>query len=74
MLWAGRGLVRVPRKPVLAKARKQERKRGEIMTDYEIFAVRYASLERQRSENFIQRDAHDGPMAMDFFVWLLRSA
>jgi glyoxylase-like metal-dependent hydrolase (beta-lactamase superfamily II) len=64
----------VPRKPVLAKARKQESKRGEIMTDYEIFAVRYASLERQRSENFIQRDAHDGPMPMDFFVWLLRSA
>jgi len=41
---------------------------------YEVYAIRYASLARQRSENFIQRDPHDGPMPMDFFVWLLRSA
>jgi glyoxylase-like metal-dependent hydrolase (beta-lactamase superfamily II) len=44
------------------------------VTSYEIYAVRYASLvERRRSENFIQRDAHDGPMPLDFFVWLLKS-
>ena len=41
--------------------------------EYEIYAIRYATLERQRSENFIQRDPHDGPMPLDFFVWLLRS-
>ena len=43
------------------------------MTNYEIFAIRYAWHDRMRSENFIQRDAHDGPMPLDFFVWLLRS-
>ncbi|MDO8597678.1 MAG: N-acyl homoserine lactonase family protein, partial [Sulfuricaulis sp.] len=41
---------------------------------YEVYAIRYASLERRRNENFIQHDPHDGPMPMDFFVWLLRSA
>jgi glyoxylase-like metal-dependent hydrolase (beta-lactamase superfamily II) len=39
---------------------------------YEVFALRYASMERTRSANFIFRDAHDGPMPMSFFVWLLK--
>lgn len=43
------------------------------MINYEIYAMRYASVERQRSENFIQRDAHDGPMPLDFYVWVLKS-
>ncbi|HXK21410.1 MAG TPA: N-acyl homoserine lactonase family protein [Myxococcota bacterium] len=42
--------------------------------DYEIYAIRYASLARRRRENFIQDDLHDGPMPMDFFVWLARCA
>lgn len=42
-------------------------------TRYEVYAIRYATHDRQRSDNFIQRDPHDGPMPMDFFVWLLRS-
>ncbi len=41
--------------------------------DYEVYAIRYATHARQRSENFMLRDPHDGPMPMDFFVWLLRS-
>lgn len=41
--------------------------------DWEIYAVRYASHERNRSANFIVRDEHDGPMPMDFYVWLLRA-
>jgi len=40
---------------------------------YEVYAVRYASMQRQRRDNFFPADAHDGPMPMDFFVWLLRS-
>ena len=43
------------------------------LPDYEIYAIRYATHDRQRSDNFIQRDLHDGPMPMDFFVWLLRA-
>ncbi|CAG9167119.1 N-acyl homoserine lactonase family protein [Cupriavidus respiraculi] len=41
---------------------------------YEVFALRYASMDRTRTANFLQRDEHDGPMPMDFFVWLLKGA
>jgi glyoxylase-like metal-dependent hydrolase (beta-lactamase superfamily II) len=41
---------------------------------YEVFALRYAGVQRRRIDNFIGMDVHDGPMAMDFYVWLLRSA
>lgn len=45
------------------------------MTDnvYEVYAIRYAHMPRQRADNFIGGDMHDGPMPMDFFVWLLRA-
>ena len=42
------------------------------MSEYEVFAVRYGSMERLRSDNFIARDIHDGPMPLDFFVWVVR--
>ena len=41
--------------------------------DYEVYAVRYARMPRARRDNFIGGDPHDGPMPMDFFVWLIRS-
>ncbi len=40
---------------------------------YEVYAIRYAHMARQRSENLVPRDPHDGPMPMDYFVWLLKS-
>lgn len=43
-----------------------------VLPQYEIFAVRYATVQRRRSDNFIARDPHDGPMPMDYFVWLIR--
>ncbi|ALM86841.1 N-acyl homoserine lactonase family protein [Bordetella sp. N] len=30
-------------------------------------------MERQRRDNFLGGDPHEGPMPMDFFVWLLRA-
>jgi glyoxylase-like metal-dependent hydrolase (beta-lactamase superfamily II) len=39
---------------------------------YEVFALRYATVERRRRDNFIVVDSHDGPMPMDYFVWLVR--
>jgi glyoxylase-like metal-dependent hydrolase (beta-lactamase superfamily II) len=42
------------------------------LPEYEVFAVRYAQLERSRRDNFIAPDPHDGPMPMDYFVWLIR--
>ncbi|CAN5629202.1 N-acyl homoserine lactonase family protein [soil metagenome] len=34
--------------------------------------MRYATVQRTRNENFLQHDPHDGPMPMDYFVWLIR--
>jgi glyoxylase-like metal-dependent hydrolase (beta-lactamase superfamily II) len=41
---------------------------------YEVYAVRYARHDRTSAENFIGGDPHDGPMPMDYFVWLVRNA
>jgi glyoxylase-like metal-dependent hydrolase (beta-lactamase superfamily II) len=41
---------------------------------YEVFAVKYAHHERRAGANFIGGDPHDGPMPLDFFVWLVRGA
>lgn len=42
------------------------------LPQYEVFAIRYAEMPRRRRDNFISGDPHDGPMPMDFFVWLIR--
>jgi glyoxylase-like metal-dependent hydrolase (beta-lactamase superfamily II) len=49
---------------------------------YEVYAIKYAHHQRRASENFIggaigadaRGDSHDGPMPLDFFVWLIRGA
>ena len=41
---------------------------------YEIYAIKYAHHERRASENFIGGDLHDGPMPLDYFVWLVRNS
>jgi glyoxylase-like metal-dependent hydrolase (beta-lactamase superfamily II) len=43
------------------------------LPQYEVYALRYGSMARTRSTNFIHRDEHDGPMPLDYFVWLLKS-
>jgi glyoxylase-like metal-dependent hydrolase (beta-lactamase superfamily II) len=41
---------------------------------YELFAVKYAELSRPAVQNFaFAMDVHDGPMPLDFFVWVARS-
>jgi glyoxylase-like metal-dependent hydrolase (beta-lactamase superfamily II) len=43
------------------------------LPQWEAYAIRYARLdERRRRDNFIA-DPHDGPMPMDYFVWLLKA-
>ncbi len=47
------------------------------MTDlpvYDLYAIRYATREGRRPENFIGGDPHDGPMRMDYFVWAALSS
>jgi len=43
---------------------------------YEVYAIKYAHHARRIAENFIGGppggDAHDGPMPLDYFVWLIR--
>src|SRR3954453_17272301 len=53
---------------------EREAEAGVIMSefDYELFAIRYATREAQRSAHFIGGDPHDGPMPMDYFVWVAR--
>lgn len=41
---------------------------------YEVYALKYAHHARRAAENFIGGDAHDGPMPLDYFVWLIRGA
>jgi glyoxylase-like metal-dependent hydrolase (beta-lactamase superfamily II) len=40
---------------------------------YELYALRYATRQAQRSDHFIGGDPHDGPMPMDYFVWLAKN-
>jgi glyoxylase-like metal-dependent hydrolase (beta-lactamase superfamily II) len=39
---------------------------------YEVYAVKYAHHARRAAENFLGGDPHDGPMPLDYFVWLVR--
>ncbi|WP_313348313.1 N-acyl homoserine lactonase family protein [Paracoccus sp. (in: a-proteobacteria)] len=42
------------------------------ITPFELFAIRYASHDRPRSANFINGDPHDGPMPLDYYVWVAK--
>ncbi|CAH1654252.1 N-acyl homoserine lactonase family protein [Chelatococcus asaccharovorans] len=42
---------------------------------YQIYQLCYARApERRVHENFLRRDMHDGPMPLDFSLWILRNA
>ncbi len=41
---------------------------------YEVFAVRYAHLDRTARHNFAGGDEHDGPMPLDYYVWAIVGA
>ncbi len=41
--------------------------------EYEVFAIKYATLERKAAENFIGGDPHETASNLDYFVWLARS-
>src|SRR5258708_33250478 len=40
---------------------------------FEVYAVRYATVARKSSENFIGGDPHEAGEQMDYFVWLARN-
>ena len=47
---------------------------SDTLPEYELFAVRYAMRDAQRRDNFIGGDPHDGPMPMDYFLWVAISS
>jgi glyoxylase-like metal-dependent hydrolase (beta-lactamase superfamily II) len=40
---------------------------------WEVFAMRYATINRRRLENFIAHDLHDAATQMDYYVWFLKN-
>jgi glyoxylase-like metal-dependent hydrolase (beta-lactamase superfamily II) len=40
---------------------------------YEVYAIRYATIDRNASENFIGGDPHEAAGRLDYFVWLVRN-
>src|ERR1700731_2179804 len=53
---------------------EREAKQEKVMSefDYELFAIRYATRDARRGAHFIGGDPHDGPMPMDYFVWVAK--
>jgi glyoxylase-like metal-dependent hydrolase (beta-lactamase superfamily II) len=43
------------------------------LPEYELFAIRYATRNAQRRDHFIGGDPHEGPMPMDYYVWVATS-
>src|SRR5271157_1314807 len=45
------------------------------LAEYEVFTIRYATPRHaaRRGEPFVGGDPHDGPMAMDYFVWVAKN-
>jgi glyoxylase-like metal-dependent hydrolase (beta-lactamase superfamily II) len=41
---------------------------------FEVYAIRYATVERRAAENYIGGDPHEQGMSMDYFLWLARNA
>lgn len=41
---------------------------------YEIYAIKYAERMGTRGGIFMDGDPHDAPLAMDYFVWLIKSS
>ena len=42
-----------------------------MSSNNEIYAVRYAHLDRTSTYNFVGGDPHDVPMPLDYFVWAI---
>jgi glyoxylase-like metal-dependent hydrolase (beta-lactamase superfamily II) len=45
--------------------------RGAALPEHEVYAIRYATRGAMRAQHFIGGDPHDGPMPMDYFVWVV---
>lgn len=41
-----------------------------MLPEYELFAIRYATRHGERRDHFIGGDPHEGSMPMDYFLWV----
>jgi glyoxylase-like metal-dependent hydrolase (beta-lactamase superfamily II) len=41
------------------------------LPNYEVYALRYATVERRPQENFIAADVHESATSMDYYVWAI---
>jgi len=41
---------------------------------FEVYAIRYATVERRAAENYIGGDPHEQGMPMDYYLWLARNS
>jgi glyoxylase-like metal-dependent hydrolase (beta-lactamase superfamily II) len=58
------GRSMLPRRPVMTNTPEP----------FQVYAIRYATVTRHSSENFIGGDPHERGMDMDYFVWVAISA
>ena len=42
-----------------------------VLRQYEVYAIKYAQRSARRRDHFMLGDPHDGPMDMDYFVWVI---
>ena len=42
------------------------------LPEYTVHAIKYATREARRADNFIGGDPHDAPMPMDYFIWVIQ--
>jgi glyoxylase-like metal-dependent hydrolase (beta-lactamase superfamily II) len=42
-------------------------------TPYEIYAIKYGDRMGDRGSMFVHGDPHDAPIAMDYFIWVIRN-
>ena len=46
---------------------------GATETPYEIYAIKYGDRMGERGTMFVHGDPHDAPIAMDYFIWVIRN-
>ena len=44
----------------------------DVLPQYEVFALKYATREGRRPAHFVGGDPHDAPMPMDYYIWVIR--
>ncbi len=44
----------------------------DVLPEYEVIALKYATRDGARPDHFVGGDPHDVPMPMDYFIWVIR--